>query len=66
MFAGTVIELGKKHGISVPTNEFLYEQIKEIEKEYIVKKINLRSMKLNKYDALPSIYYLFNLFWLED
>lgn len=37
MFAGTVIELGKKHDISVPTNDFLYERIKETEKEYIVR-----------------------------
>lgn len=34
MFAGTVMELGEKHGIRVPTNEFLYERVKEIEKEY--------------------------------
>lgn len=35
MFAGAVIELGKKHSISVPTNEFLYERAKEIEQEYV-------------------------------
>lgn len=34
MFAGTVIELGKKHGIHVPTNEFLYQQAKAIEAKY--------------------------------
>lgn len=34
MFAGTVIELGEKYGIRVPTNEFLYERVKEIEKKY--------------------------------
>ena len=34
MLAGTVMELGQKHGIVVPTNEFLYEQAKEIEKGY--------------------------------
>ena len=35
MFAGTVIELGKKHNIYTPTNEFLFERAKEIESEYI-------------------------------
>lgn len=35
MFAGTVIELAKKHGLYVPENEFLYERAKEIEKEYV-------------------------------
>lgn len=35
MFAGTVIELGKKHNIYTPTNEFLYEMAKKIESEYI-------------------------------
>jgi len=35
MFAGAVIELGKKHNIYTPTNEFLYERAKEIEKGYI-------------------------------
>lgn len=34
MFAGTVIRLAQKHGIYVPTNEFLYERVQEIEKEY--------------------------------
>ena len=34
MFAGTVIELAKKHGLYVPENEFLLEQVREIEKEY--------------------------------
>lgn len=35
MFAGTVMELAKKHGLYVPENEFLYERAKEIEKEYV-------------------------------
>lgn len=35
MFAGVVMELAKKHGLYVPTNEFLYERAKEIEKEYV-------------------------------
>lgn len=34
MFAGTVMELAKKHGLYVPENEFLYERAREIEKEY--------------------------------
>ena len=33
-FAGTVIGLAMKHGISVPTNEFLYRKVIEIEAEY--------------------------------
>lgn len=35
MFAGTVIELGRKHNIYTPSNEFLYEMAKNIEKEYV-------------------------------
>ncbi|MDD6212872.1 MAG: ketopantoate reductase family protein [Clostridiales bacterium] len=31
MFAGTVMEIAQKHGIQVPTNEFLYQQVKKIE-----------------------------------
>lgn len=34
MFAGAVIDIAKRHGICVPVNEFLYERIQEIEKEY--------------------------------
>ena len=34
MFAGTVIRLAKKHGLLVPTNEFLYRRVREIEQEY--------------------------------
>jgi len=34
MFAGTVIEIAKKHNIPVPANEFLYQRVKEIESEY--------------------------------
>lgn len=34
LFAGTVIRMSKKHGLKVPTNEFLYEQVKKIEAEY--------------------------------
>ncbi len=36
MFAGEVITLGKKHGIRVPANEYLYKRVKEIEKEYVL------------------------------
>ena len=35
MFAGEVIALGKKHGIKVPANEYLYRRVKEIEEEYV-------------------------------
>jgi len=34
MFAGKIIELGKKHQIDVPTNEWLYKRIKEMEAKY--------------------------------
>lgn len=34
MFAGCVIEMAAKHHIYVPTNEFLYDRVKEIETEY--------------------------------
>jgi 2-dehydropantoate 2-reductase len=34
MFAGKVIELGKKHGIPTPINQTLYRFIKVIEESY--------------------------------
>ncbi|MBR4079297.1 MAG: ketopantoate reductase family protein [Christensenellaceae bacterium] len=34
IFAGTVLRLGKKHGIETPVNQFLYDRIKEIESAY--------------------------------
>ena len=34
MFAGTVIELGKKHGVLTPVNSYLYRRVHEIEAEY--------------------------------
>ena len=34
MFSGTIMELGKKHGIAVPVNEYLYRRVKEIESAY--------------------------------
>jgi len=34
MFAGKIIELGKKHNIDTPTNEMLYKRVKEIESTY--------------------------------
>lgn len=34
MFAGTVIELGKKHGIKTPVNSMYYDRVKEIESCY--------------------------------
>lgn len=34
LFAGTVLSLGEKHGISTPINRMLYDKIMDIEKEY--------------------------------
>ena len=34
LFAGTVMRLAKKHGFIVPTNEYLYKRVMEIEAEY--------------------------------
>lgn len=34
MLAGTVLKLGKKHGIDTPVNRFLYDRIKAIEASY--------------------------------
>lgn len=34
LFAGTIIELGKKHNIATPVNAELYERIRNIEKQY--------------------------------
>lgn len=34
MFAGTVIRLGEELGIRVPENKYIYDRVKEIEKEY--------------------------------
>lgn len=34
IFAGTVISLANKHKLKVPTNEFLYKRIKDIESKY--------------------------------
>lgn len=34
LFAGTVIEIGKKHGVHTPVNHELYSRIKEIESKY--------------------------------
>ena len=31
LFSGTIRSLGKKHGIPTPTNDFLYDRIKEME-----------------------------------
>ncbi len=37
LFAGTVIELGKKYGIPTPVNEELYKIIKRMEKQYLTQ-----------------------------
>lgn len=34
LFAGTVLELGKKHGLSFPINRMLYDRIKETESRF--------------------------------
>jgi 2-dehydropantoate 2-reductase len=34
LFAGTVLELGRKHGIPTPVNKLLYDRITKIESEY--------------------------------
>lgn len=36
LFAGTVIEMAKRHNIKVPANEFLNSRVKEIEKDYLI------------------------------
>ncbi len=35
MFAGTVMEIAEKHGISVPVNSMIYNRVKEMEREYV-------------------------------
>ena len=34
LFAGTVLSLGKKHGLSFTTNQMLYDKIKEMENQF--------------------------------
>ena len=34
LFAGTVLQFGKKHGIETPVNKELYNRLKEIESKY--------------------------------
>lgn len=34
MFAGTVLELAKKHNVQAPVNQFLYDEMKKIEATY--------------------------------
>ena len=34
LFAGTMVRLAKKHGVSVPVNEWLYKRVMEIEAAY--------------------------------
>jgi 2-dehydropantoate 2-reductase len=34
LFAGTIRKLAKKHGIAVPVNDWLYEQVQERESAY--------------------------------
>lgn len=34
LFSGTICQLGRKHGLSTPVNDFLYRRIREIEAAY--------------------------------
>ena len=34
LFAGTVLEYGKKHGVETPVNKSIFEGITELEKSY--------------------------------
>lgn len=34
LFSGTVIKIARKHGLEVPVNQWLYDQVQEIEKGY--------------------------------
>ena len=34
LFAGTMVRLGQKHGVSLPVNEWLYDRVREIEAGY--------------------------------
>ena len=34
LFAGTMVRLGQKHGVSLPVNEWLYDREREIEAGY--------------------------------
>ena len=34
LFAGTILRLGKKHGIPTPINQYFYDEIKKMEAEY--------------------------------
>jgi len=38
LFSGTVIRLGKEHGIPTPVNDFLFARMTEMENEYLVKE----------------------------
>jgi len=35
MFAGTIIAMGREHNVPTPVNQWLYEQVKEIEAQYV-------------------------------
>ena len=34
LFAGTIRRLGAKHGIPTPVNDWLYEKVMEMERQY--------------------------------
>ena len=57
-FAGTVIEKAKKHGLSVPVNEMLYEKVKKIEAGYIRNIIlDMGNVLLNYNPEIPLDLY---------
>ena len=39
IFAGKIIELGKKYNISTPENSAIYEKITKMQDEYILSKV---------------------------
>jgi 2-dehydropantoate 2-reductase len=39
IFAGKIIELGKKYNIPTPENSAIYEKISKIQNEYLLSKV---------------------------
>ncbi|MCQ2591731.1 MAG: 2-dehydropantoate 2-reductase [Treponema sp.] len=71
MFAGTVIELAEKHKIEVPTNRFLYEEMKKIESTYKnsanpVHNFTIRKALLSDLPELLKIYERARQFMKEN
>ena len=34
LFAGTMVRLGRKHGVPTPVNDWLYDRVREMEAAY--------------------------------